>query len=129
MKRAIPAAALALVLGLLPHASFAADSAIVAGPGATFSTYATPVMAYLRGGTLTLVNLDIDGHDVVADDTRAPGTAPWCPAGGPRCPLFYAELIGLAQTAPVNGLDDLAPGVYMFHCSPHPWMKGRLAVL
>jgi hypothetical protein len=77
------------------------------------------------------VNLDIASHDVRSDDP-GPDTQPWCtqlnfPAG--RCPLFFTGLIGLGQTTPVLGLENLEPGRnYDFHCSLHSWMKGTLVV-
>ncbi|MFL5887364.1 MAG: PQQ-binding-like beta-propeller repeat protein, partial [Thermoleophilaceae bacterium] len=39
-------------------------SAIVAGPGAVYSTYATPVATASKGGSLSFVNLDAPAHDV-----------------------------------------------------------------
>jgi hypothetical protein len=84
---------------------------IVAGPGAFATTYATPVMATVRGGDLQFLNLDIQEHDVTST------------AG-----LFKSDLIGVGQTASVAGVTNLPPGTYGFYCSIHPGMRGTLLV-
>lgn len=126
MKRILIACALAPAL-LGPAQSHAAV-AIVAGPGSFLTTYTVPAAAALPDVPVELINTDIEPHDVVADDTRAPGTASWCPAGGGRCPLFFTAEIGIGGITAVIGLEDVPSGVYPFHCSPHPWMIGVLVV-
>ena len=125
--RAGLAIAFALALAPLPSR---ATVAIVAGPGSYAVTYTTPVMVWSHDGgtTLQFVNADLQAHDVVSDETRAPGSNQWCPAGGGRCPLFFSDEIGIARVTEVKGLADVAPGVYTFYCSPHSWMVGALVV-
>ncbi len=92
--------------------------AVVAGPGAFYSTYATPVMVSPVGGPLSFVNNDLPQHDVVAVDRGPDGL-----------PLFRSALIGLGEIAPVEGLDRVEHGrTYAFFCSIHPGMRGTLVV-
>jgi outer membrane protein assembly factor BamB len=92
--------------------------AIVAGPGAVYTTYATPVMTVEKGGSLSFVNLDAPQHDVTADEKAPDGT-----------PLFYSRLGGIGEVVPVEGLDRVEPGKsYGFFCSLHPGMRGTLLV-
>jgi polyvinyl alcohol dehydrogenase (cytochrome) len=89
-----------------------AGAAVVAGPGAASTTYLTPVMVTQPGGPLNFTNLDVAQHDVISDQG-----------------LFRTPLIGLGQTAPVEGLDAVQSGQsYPFHCSLHPGMRGTLIV-
>lgn len=91
---------------------------IVAGPGATNTSYATPVAVTEPGGSLSFVNLDIALHDVTAEQRGPDGR-----------PLFHSRLIGLGQSAPVEGLDRVRSGqTYGFFCSIHPGMHGSLVV-
>lgn len=102
--------------------------AIVAVPGSYMATYGVPAAVSIPDVPVTFANLDIQGHNVVSDATRAPGSISWCPAGGGRCPLFRAAFIDLGETAVVEGLESTPPGIYSFFCSPHPWMTGTLIV-
>jgi outer membrane protein assembly factor BamB/plastocyanin len=93
-------------------------SAIVAGPGAVYTTYATPVMTVSKGGTLNFVNLDPPQHDVTAEE-----------AGPDGRPVFSSRLAGIGEVVPVEGLDRVESGKqYGFFCSIHPGMRGRLIV-
>ena len=95
-----------------------AGGAIVAGPGAVYTTYATPVMTAEKGGSLSFVNLDAPQHDVTADDKAPDGT-----------PLFHSKLGGIGEVVPVEGLDRVQSGKsYGFFCSLHPGMRGTLIV-
>lgn len=95
-----------------------AGATIVAGPGAASSTYATPVMVTQVGGPLSFTNLDLPQHDVTADDLGTDGR-----------PLFGTPLIGIAQTVPVEGLEQVQAGkTYGFYCTLHPGMRGSLIV-
>ena len=95
-----------------------AGSAVVAGPGAASTTYATPVMVAQRDGSLSFANLDVAQHDVTAVQKGPDGK-----------PLFQSPLIGFGQTAAVEGTDRLAAGeTYDFLCSIHPGMRGQLIV-
>ena len=96
----------------------ATGGAIVAGPGATNTTYATPVMVTQVGGPLSFMNLDLQQHDVTADDVGPDGK-----------PLFASRLGGLGETVPIEGLDRVESGrQYGFFCSIHPGMRGTLIV-
>jgi plastocyanin len=90
---------------------------VVAGPGAASTGYATPAMIGFAGGTLSFTNLDVVQHDVTATDKGPDGR-----------PLFQSKLIGLGESAPVNGVEKLKAGSYSFYCSIHPGMKGTLAI-
>ena len=91
---------------------------VVAGPGAASTGYVTPVMTAQKGGPLSFVNLDVVQHDVVAKDNGPDGK-----------PLFRSKLIGLGESAPVEGLDKVQSGQsYEYYCSVHPGMRGTLIV-
>ena len=95
-----------------------AGPSIAAGPGAASVGYATPVMVTQVGGPLSFLNLDVVQHDVVAEEKGPDGR-----------PVFSTKLIGLGETAPVEGLDKVqAGGSYPFYCSLHPGMRGTLSV-
>jgi polyvinyl alcohol dehydrogenase (cytochrome) len=95
-----------------------AGPSILSGPGAASTGYATPVMTTKAGGPLSYVNLDVVQHDVVAADKGPDGN-----------PLFRSKLIGLGESAPVEGLDKVKAGQsYAFFCSVHPGMRGTLIV-
>jgi plastocyanin len=101
-----------------PGGGTGTGTAIVAGPGAVYSTYATPVMTVEKGGTLSFVNLDPPQHDVVAEEKAPDGR-----------PVFQSRLSGLGEVAPVEGLDRTQSGKsYGFFCSLHPGMRGTLIV-
>jgi hypothetical protein len=109
---------------------------IVAGPQAQFSGYLTPAMVFSKGsGKVIYTNLDVVRHDVV-QDVRTDGVAskgkdPWCKryAKG-RCPVFMAPLLGLGESAALQGLKNTVTGkTYTFYCSLHPGMRGSLAVV
>ncbi|MDQ3933469.1 MAG: PQQ-binding-like beta-propeller repeat protein [Actinomycetota bacterium] len=96
----------------------APGGAIVAVPGSTYTTYATPVMTTQVGGPLNFMNFDLPQHDVVADDKGPDGR-----------PLFMSKLSGLGEVAPIEGLDNVKSGqTYGFFCSLHPGMRGSLIV-
>jgi polyvinyl alcohol dehydrogenase (cytochrome) len=95
-----------------------AGPSILAGPAAANTGYATPVASTRKGGPLSFVNLDVVLHDVTSDQKGPDGT-----------PLFRSKLIGLGESAPIEGLDKVEPGKqYGFFCSVHPGMRGTLAV-
>jgi outer membrane protein assembly factor BamB/plastocyanin len=93
-------------------------SAIIAGPGATSTGYATPVMITRVGGPLSFVNLDPVQHDVTSEEKGPDGR-----------PLFASKLSGIGEVAPVEGMDRVKSGqTYPFLCSIHPGMRGNLIV-
>lgn len=130
----LPARRLALVLACFSVLVMPAVTATPLG----LETYAVSVNnGYVTkdvvvdvAGTLTLVNLDLPTHDIVAK-AHGPDDNPWCQrffAGA--CPLFASALIGLGQEGVVEGTDQLTPlESYEFYCSAHPWMTGTLTAL
>jgi hypothetical protein len=73
------------------------------------------------GGTITLVNDDVNGlaHSMTADAVDASET-----------PLFDSSLVQPNESAAVDRLTALAPGVYGFHCRAHEWtMHGYLQII
>ena len=90
---------------------------VVAGPGAVYTTYVTPVaVVQADDPKLTFLNLDVAPHDV---DHKAP------------VPLFGMDPIGLGQTGAVNFFGNTldAGTVYDFYCSLHPGMTGKLVAV
>jgi plastocyanin len=134
VRSIVAVAALALLLGA--PAAFAAlpppvlgDALVVSGPGAWLTTFTTPLVLVKQGQPLTYLNLDPRIHDVVALDAEGPEAQPWCrdfvtPTGG--CALFWSARIFLAESTPVLGLENAAPGTYRFYCTLHRNMQGDL---
>jgi hypothetical protein len=74
--------------------------------------YATPAVSVGQGDTLIFSNLDtLAQHDLVGH-------------GGE----FGSPLIGAGEEAKVEGVENLSPGSYQFHCTLHSWMQGALTV-
>ena len=91
-----------------------AEGQISAGPP---NTYLTPDVTIDQGESVTFVNADAVEHDVLSRGAGPDGKA-----------LFRSELIGFAQSAPVEGTEFLVTGAYPFICSIHPQMEGTLTV-
>lgn len=133
-KRTTIGAAVAAALvffAVAARPSLAADVYEVSGPAAQFYGYASPVLAVDPTGTLTLLNVDISLHDIVAEQDMGSDDRPWCDAFEPgSCPLFWSPLVGLGERSEVQGLELLEPGrTYPFVCSIHPVMRGTLVAL
>jgi polyvinyl alcohol dehydrogenase (cytochrome) len=95
-----------------------AGPSVVSGPGAASTGYATPLVVDFAGNKVSYTNLDNVLHDVTATDKGADGR-----------PLFQSKLIGLGESAAIDGTEKLAAGKsYGFYCSVHPGMKGTLQV-
>jgi polyvinyl alcohol dehydrogenase (cytochrome) len=95
-----------------------AGPSVVSGPGAASTGYATPVVIDFSGNKVSYTNLDNVLHDVTASDKGPDGR-----------PLFQSKLIGLGESASVDGTEKLAAGKsYGFYCSVHPGMKGTIQV-
>ena len=92
--------------------------AIAAGPTASATGFATPVMVMRQGGCATFTNTEEMQHDVTSND-RDPLT---------RRPLFSSEYTGVRETKPIRGVENLPPGDYPFACSLHGGMTGTLLV-
>ena len=109
--RALAASAFALFALAGPgagSASAAEDQAYAAA-----LNYATPALVVAQGDALRFNNLDsLAQHDLTSD---VPGQ-------------FGTPLISGGQSAVANGVQNLGPGNYAFHCSIHPWMHGTLTV-
>jgi outer membrane protein assembly factor BamB len=101
-----------------PDIPVGANGAIAAGLAGASTGYLTPQAAVVEGGQVTFANGDAAPHDVIARDRGVDGE-----------PLFASKLIGIGQTADVEGVKDLEPGSYEFYCSLHGAMKGTLTVL
>ena len=125
MKVRSVAPLLAAVLALVPASASASpagnavNGTIVAGPGGFVSpgTYATPVVTVTKGTKAVFYNADVAPHDVMSIDKKG------------KKPLFASKVIGLGQSAPVAGTEKLPAGDYVFFCSKHHWMQGRLVVI
>jgi plastocyanin len=83
------------------------------------ATYAAPlnVLSLPQGSTLTYTNLALAIHDIVA--AKVVGGHPVFRSNG-------APNIG--HSTSVDGVEKLAPGNYVFHCSLHPSMTGTLQI-
>ena len=109
-----------------------AGPGVLSGPAGAFYGYATPLVMAAKGGALDYTNADVVRHDVVQDveqdGVAGAATKPWCKNfDRGKCPVFWTPLLGLGDTAAVQGLDQLKPGTtYHFYCSVHPGMKGTL---
>src|SRR3954447_12688953 len=108
MRRGTFGAAIVCALLYVTPAAQAAEQQAYAAA----DSYATPVVSMAKGDTLTFNNLDSTAkHDLVSDDGK-----------------FASPLVDGGKSAPVKGVEALAPGAYKFHCSLHSWMHGALEV-
>ena len=99
--------AILLALGGAPHSSAAAEAPVVVIDNYMFmpDTVTIPV-----GGSVTWVNHDSDIHSIAADDTP---------------PTFKSA--GL-DTDDKFSFTFTKAGVYLYHCSLHPHMVGKIVV-
>jgi plastocyanin len=105
-------------LGLLVAAALAATSPPAAAAEGRVgaqprNAYSPAEVTIARGDSLVFANNDIAPHDVTADGAK---------------PAFHSAVMSTAQQGQVDGVPDLGPGRYGFHCSLHTFMKGTLAV-
>jgi plastocyanin len=112
--RAVPLAALALVVAPAATALAASSAQIVAAPG---NSYVSSSVEIDQGGRVSFANRDVTSHDVTARD-RAPDGSP----------LFRSALVPAGGEAQVESVQYLAAGSYAFYCSVHPQMTGTLRV-
>jgi polyvinyl alcohol dehydrogenase (cytochrome) len=85
---------------------------------ATTSGFAPPVVLAAPGDSIDLRNADLFlSHTLTADATSTTGA-----------PLFDSGSVLPGVTATVSGVATLPAGVYAFHCTFHPWMKGVMEV-
>ena len=134
MSRSAPfalcAAALAAATSFAPAAPAQADSTTDPVQVVTSrSTYlpgdeelGPPTLHVPQGVGVTVTNLDaFAAHSITSDAVVDPVT-------GAR--LFESGILNLRDTAVVQGVAQLAPGTYTFHCSVHEDnMRGTLVVL
>ena len=101
-------------------------AALTLGSGVAYGAtiYAAPPSQYVggditipQGEEVTFQNGDTLGHDVTANDKAADGK-----------PLFASALIGVGESAPVEGVEFLTTGAYGYICSAHPYMTGTITV-
>jgi len=86
-------------------------------PGATFGGFTDSKVELAKGGTLGVVNFDGARHSVTSDDRDANGN-----------PLFTV-IVEPGASATVEGVANLAPGTYPFHCIFHAaTMRGTLTI-
>lgn len=80
-----------------------------------------------QGTTLTITNLDaFAGHELNSDDLTADGPD----SDSHPDYLFASPGVNFRDSAPVLGVEALAPGTYGFHCAVHlDNMHGTLVVL
>jgi len=104
-----------LVAGSIPAAS--ADElplALAAG-----GNFATQIVVLPVGEGLTFTQMDPMLHDLVSTTFTAKGKR-----------LFgTVQPMGIGQSAPVLGVEDLSPGEYGFTCTIHSYMEGTLKVV
>ena len=117
MRRAALTASLAAAVTLVPAAAAHAANSAVLTAGFQF---VPPETVVDRGGSLTHVNVDVAGHNVVSTETGADG-APLFSSGNPAG-------IGAYDVAGVGDL-PAREAPYPFICTLHPQMQGDLRVL
>ena len=109
-----------LMIAMVPSLSSAAQQIpIVALPGAVFSvpgtggskSYLPPIVVVPKGSNAKFTNLDIQGHNIVSDKGKWPDP--------------FLIQTGASEVIPLFGLPA---ATYGFHCSAHPWMKGKFII-
>jgi len=109
-------------VGLAGPSSATASSSGAAGVehrvATASSQFVPPNLTLVAGDTLTHTNLDVLEHNVVSEDQGPDGS-----------PLFESAIIGAGDSAPVEGVEQLEPGVYPFTCVIHPAMSGEVEVV
>ena len=113
----LAAAAWAVVGGLVTTPASAGPAGNTAAVFVPF-TYAPDPVHLPHGEGLTFANLDPlsgEGHSL----TQA------VPKGTEQ---FQSPILPPGSTAPVKGVEGLAPGTYPFTCRIHPFMTGTLVV-
>jgi len=125
-RRTIAAAAAGMVLAVLvPSSAPAAPAATVVtqknffhpGDADPFEGIAALPLIAPAGQELAHVNLDIEGHNITADEVDEQNV-----------PIFAGTTINRFQATTID-LAQLAPGDYSFHCTIHPFMQGMLTII
>ena len=120
--------------GLLMLAGPAHAAVASAGPGASTTGYATPIVVTTAGGPVTFINGDVADHTLTASGKFLPKKlakkTPHCSGYSRKsCPLFTTGSVGGGDSATVQGLERVAAGrEYPFKCEIHSGMTGTLVV-
>ncbi len=98
----------------LDPSGIAKPGALVASVEIEDSSYTPATITVKKGATVTWINKDGMGHNVVSDSDA--------PAGGPP---KTAELFGRGETF---SFTYNTVGEFPYHCTPHPFMQGVVKV-
>lgn len=79
--------------------------------------YLPPNLTVAQGKSVNYTNLDIALHNVFSVVNGKNGE-----------PLFWSKTIEAGKSVPVEGVRDLAPGVYDYTCTLHTFMTGSITV-
>jgi azurin len=137
MRMRTTLATIALALAAVP--SSAGAQAVVTLPASDIYGFLPPNVVVTAATDAMLINIDPIAspagapHDVRSTATRATKNRPWCVnfPGTAKCPMLYTPLIGPGETAVIQGIADLTPGVeYEFFCTAHvSSMRGTITVV
>lgn len=104
----------AIFVAMASSASASSDVPVLAARAA----FAPSQVVLPQGVGLQLVNGDATAHTLTAVDFNDKGV-----------PLFSSTIVGAAGIKPVQGVETLTPGEYVFICQIHPFMIGTLTVV
>ncbi|HWL38338.1 MAG TPA: hypothetical protein VNQ77_19275 [Frankiaceae bacterium] len=123
------AAAAACVVAALPSSPASAAPTVENPPYvvALNNVYYPGDIRLFQGGSLSFVNLDATGHDIVAAERDDNGNLPFW------SDIVYGPQPGSPQTAEpmtvVRGVSSLGLGIHMYTCSLHAEMRGTIEIL
>jgi plastocyanin len=119
MKKFVVTAALSAALAAQINPAGAVVNVAVAVPGSFAAGYATPQLVLSKSAPATLINLDIEPHDIRSTLKRPDGKL-W----------FKSDVIGTGETAEIEGLATTPNGEYEFFCVVHAsTMRGTATVV
>jgi len=83
------------------------------------SRYLPSDIVLVRGSTLSLLTLEVPGHDITAAEPGPNGQ-----------PAFKSDPVsGVGDSAVVRGVEFLEPGTHQFLCAFHEEMRGSIIVV